>query len=343
MITARQRMENFFNKQSSDRLPKIEWASWWNLTVQRWSGEGLPAYAGDDPSICRDVEDNPTLKDVLGLDYDHQIWFPNHLSALPSFKEGAHISTEAEYEKILPFLYNRDMIRAFAPQLEMIRQNFEQKGAITWFTLSGFFWYPRVLLGIEDHLYSFYDCPSLYHRICRDMTEYYAFVIEEVTRHYSPQFMTFGEDMSYNLGPMLSEDTFNEFLLPYYKQLIPLLKSKGIRVIADSDGDIARLLPWLINAGFDGILPLERQAGVDVNTLTAQYPDFFFIGGFDKMVMKFGAEAIEEEFKRILPAMKNKNYLPSVDHQTPPDVPLSYYREYSKLLDKYCRLCMQPD
>ena len=145
------------------------------------------------------------------------------------------------------------------------------------------------------------------------------------------------EDMSYNLGPMLSEEIFKEFIAPYYKQLFPALQSKGIKVIIDSDGDIAKMIPWLIEAGADGILPLERQAGVDVNVLTAQYPDFLFIGGYDKMVMKFGKDAMIKEFERILPAIQRGNYLPSVDHQTPPDVSLEDYKIYAGLLREYCR------
>jgi len=29
--------------QPVDRLPEIEWATWWNLTIERWQEEGLPA------------------------------------------------------------------------------------------------------------------------------------------------------------------------------------------------------------------------------------------------------------------------------------------------------------
>ena len=26
-----------------DRLPAVEWAPWWDQTLERWRGEGLPA------------------------------------------------------------------------------------------------------------------------------------------------------------------------------------------------------------------------------------------------------------------------------------------------------------
>ena len=77
------------------------------------------------------------------------------------------------------------------------------------------------------------------------------------------------------------------------------------------------------------------MAGVDIVALTKQYPDFKFIGGFDKTVMKNGEEAMRKEFERIFPAIKQGNYVPCVDHQTPPDVTLENYRLYIKLLREY--------
>ena len=59
------------------------------------------------------------------------------------------------------------------------------------------------------------------------------------------------------------------------------------------------------------------------------------IGNFDKMVMNKGEDAIRNEFERLLPCMKNGGFIPSVDHQTPPQVSLEQYRNYLSLLDEY--------
>ncbi|MBO7359274.1 MAG: hypothetical protein J6U72_05575 [Clostridia bacterium] len=119
-------------------------------------------------------------------------------------------------------------------------------------------------------------------------------------------------------------------------EVVPYIRSKGTRVIVDSDGDITEMIPWLMDAGIEGALPLERQAGVDVNRLRRDFGDFILIGGYDKMVMKYGEAAMRQEFERILPAMKKGRYIPSVDHQTPPDVSLENYRIYINLLKEYC-------
>ena len=84
-----------------------------------------------------------------------------------------------------------------------------------------------------------------------------------------------------------------------------------------------------------GVLPLERQAGVDGLKLRQQFPDFLMIGHFDKMTMNRGEPAMRAEFERLLPLMRTGGFIPSVDHQTPPGVSLDQYRSYLRLLDEY--------
>jgi uroporphyrinogen-III decarboxylase len=147
--------------------------------------------------------------------------------------------------------------------------------------------------------------------------------------------MSFAEDMSYNNGPMLSKESFDEFLAPFYRELIPLLKKMDVPVFIDSDGDITRALDWYAGIGAEGMFPLERQAGVDVARYIEKQPQMIFLGHFDKMCMKFGEEAMRKEFERILPSCEKGKVIPSVDHQTPPDVSIDNYRTYVRLFKEY--------
>ena len=90
-----------------------------------------------------------------------------------------------------------------------------------------------------------------------------------------------------------------------------------------------------MRAGIEGVLPLERQAGVDVVALRELYPKFIFIGAFDKMTMRRGVDDMRAEFERLLPVMKTGGFIPSVDHQTPPDVDIDTYRLYVSILKEY--------
>jgi hypothetical protein len=147
--------------------------------------------------------------------------------------------------------------------------------------------------------------------------------------------MNFWEDLSYNHGPMLSKAQFDEFLGPYYRAVVPDLKTRGIVPLVDSDGQVEPLIPWFEEVGIEGMGPLERMAGVDVNRIRARYPTWRMIGGFDKTVMHLGEAAMRAEFERLLPVMRSGGYLQTVDHQTPPEVSLEAYRLYRRLQEEY--------
>jgi hypothetical protein len=121
-------------------------------------------------------------------------------------------------------------------------------------------------------------------------------------------------------------------------QIVPRLREMGANVIVDTDGDVTQLAPWLLREGIQGVLPLERQAGVDGLKLRRQFPTLQMIGHYDKMVMNRGEAAIRGEFERLAPLMKTGGFIPSVDHQTPPGVSLEEYRAYLRLLREYVRM-----
>ncbi|MBQ9710464.1 MAG: hypothetical protein IJV67_07575 [Clostridia bacterium] len=160
-------------------------------------------------------------------------------------------------------------------------------------------------------------------------------VIEFIVNNFKFDFMTFAEDMSYNNGPMISKDIFDEFLAPYYNKIIPTIKKLGVPVVIDSDGDITKAVDWYASVGADGMLPLERKAGVDVSEYIKKQPQMFFIGHFDKTCMSKGEDAMRAEFERIMPSWQKGKVIPAVDHQTPPDVSVETYKKYVRLLKEY--------
>ncbi len=312
--------------QPVDRLPVIEWAPWWDKTLDRWYSEGLP----------RDMEDRGEIRNYLGLDCHRQAWIRPRWHDLPKPEEphGALVCDLDHYMELREFLYPDPPFEA--EQYRSWAEAHDRGDMVVWLTMEGFFWYPRCLLGIERHLYAFYDEPELMDLMNQDLFEYNIRVVEHMCRVCPVDFMTFAEDMSYNHGPMLSKDLFDRFIAPHYRRIAPVLKEHGILFMIDSDGDVTEMIPWLEEAGVEGLLPLERMAGVDVAEIRRRHPRFRMIGGFDKTVMKLGEDAIRAEFERLLPTMRTGGFIPSVDHQTPPDVSLERYREYVPLLREYC-------
>jgi hypothetical protein len=314
------------NFQPVDRLPRIEWATWWDKTVERWRGEGLPT--------C----DRYEMYRYFRLDPYFQCWFGARADTFPpAARHGAGFVTCArDYEALRPRLFppQEAAIEALRPWAALQRRG----EALVWITLEGFFWFPRTLFGIEGHMYAFYDRPDLMHRMNQDLTDYHLRLLDALSKVCRPTFMTFAEDMSYNNGPMISRALFDAFMAPYYRQLVPRLEEFEIIPIVDSDGDVTAMVPWFEAVGVEGFLPLERRAGVDAGRLRAAHPRLRMVGHYDKMVMTGGDAAMRAEFERLLPVMRSGGFVPGVDHQTPPGVSLGQYRVYLRLLREYTAL-----
>lgn len=333
-MTPRERFHAVMNFQPFDRLPLVEWADWWDKTIERWRGEGLPG----------SVRDRYDLYTHFGLDQYKQNWVRAIRPSCPRPPAGVPlVSSMEDYEKIRQHLYptpaiDRNLWRSWAREQE-------RGTSVLWFTVDGFFWFPRSLLGVEEHLYAFYDQPELIHRINSDLADWMLQVVEEIREICTPDFVTIAEDMSYNNGPMLSKECFDTFLLPYYRRVLPRIKDAGTLAIIDSDGDVTIAADWFEEAGLDGILPLERQAGVDIAKLRREHPRMKIIGHFDKMTMKGGEVAMRAEFERLLPTAARGGFIISVDHQTPPEVSLENYRIYLRLFREYAEKAgtMRPD
>jgi hypothetical protein len=85
---------NFENP--GDRLPMIEWAAWWDQTIERWKTEGLPKRISWDRSL-----------EYFNLDKLVCIGSGSLSGEAPQpVSHGAGVITdEASYEKMLPYLY----------------------------------------------------------------------------------------------------------------------------------------------------------------------------------------------------------------------------------------------
>ena len=313
--------------QPVDRLPRWEWAMWWDQTIARWHNEGLPH--GLKFSQVFDIAR------YFGLDPYQQFWFSTTdptIAATQHHVEGIVADLDG-YRRVRPDLFpgHDDAIRSMAAWAERQRRG----EAVVWCTLEGFFWFPRTLMGFEKFMLAFYDQPELLHQINRDLLEFNLALLDKIFRVCVPAFMTIAEDMSYNHGPMIAKATFDEFVAPYYRELLPRLQERDVPLLMDTDGDVTLLVPWLDELGVKGVLPLERQSSVDGLKLRQKFPRLLMVGHFDKMVMNQGEAAMRAEFERLAPLMRSGGFIPSVDHQTPPGVSLEAYRTYLRLFAEY--------
>jgi len=332
-MKAGERMVAVLRGKEADRMPIIELLMWWDKTIQRWQNEGLLRsynYNGN----WKDIID---LQDYWGLDIVLQWWVHPYTASSPlpvSHGAGRGAETEAGYVKNLrPTLYpDVKMEEDFLRKAKELQSS--GKGAVQ-LIINGAFWEPREYMGIENHLFSFYDQGDLYDMMVDDIVNWQKRVIEYAASAFPFDFVAIAEDMSYNHGSMISRELFDRFITPYYRKITPLLKAANMYVIVDSDGDITVPIEWFNNAGVEGYLPLERQSGLDIDQLQALYPKTGFIGHFDKTVMCKGESALKGEFERLLPAIRRGRFIVNCDHQTPPETSFCDYARYVRMLREY--------
>jgi uroporphyrinogen-III decarboxylase len=322
----RERFLNTLNFKPVDRLPVVEWAGWWDKTINRWKNEGLPKKLKEDGEI----------RDFFELDVIRQCWIEPRKPGYPENNNNykALVSNIDEYIKLKELLF--PLVTFDEKLIESWAEEQKKNDMVIWITLEGFYWFPRTIFGMEEHIYAFYDQPELMHMMNKDQLDFNIQSLDKFCKICKPDFMTFAEDMSYNHGPMISKQLFDEFLAPYYKQIIPRVKDYDIIPFVDTDGNPAELISWFMDLGIDAFLPMERQAGTDINELRKNHSSLRMIGGYDKTVMNKTENDIRDEFERILPVMKAGGYVVGVDHQTPPEVSMDNYRIYLNLLREYC-------
>jgi hypothetical protein len=328
MPTPRERFRAVMNFEPFDRLPLTEWASWWDETIARWHGESLPP----------EIVDRYEIQRFFGLEPLKQGWLGSVTPELPraAVHGGPILRDMADYERWRPCLFPLEARSPVDPEHWRPWAEEQARGeAVLWYTVDGFFWFARKLLGIEPHLCAFHDQPELLERINTDLADWIIAVTDRLCAITTPDFVTIAEDMSYNHGPMISKRCFERFMLPYYNRVVPHLKKRGILVFVDTDGDVNQLVDWLVEAGVDGTLPLERQAGTDVALIRRRHPRLRLMGGFDKMTMTRGEAALRAEFERLLPVARQGGFVIGCDHQTPPGVSVEQYRLYLRLLREY--------
>jgi len=146
--------------------------------------------------------------------------------------------------------------------------------------------------------------PQFIHEV---MTEFNKVNLEIIKRlaEAGVDIVFYLDDLGLKGRSIFSIKHIQEFILPYYKQIYQACKKNGMFVIQHSCGYIDKLLPFMAEAGLNGIQALEPAAGVDLAHLKETLGDrVAFLGGIDcSNILNFGTpKDVYEEVKRCFKA-----------------------------------------
>ncbi|MDD4859109.1 MAG: uroporphyrinogen decarboxylase family protein [Dehalococcoidales bacterium] len=281
-----------------------------------WTTPIVPRY---EPKVLSEDERTVTLTNYGG---QTARIFKDNPTKMPMFidypvKDRA---TWKEFQKRL----DPDAADRFPADWQGYVQRMNSRPEPTMLFTGSFFGFLREWVGVEKLLYMFYDDPALIEEMMEQMCYLETECIKRILPDLRVDFVYFWEDMAFKTGPLISPAMFRKFMLPRYKRVTDLLRSRGVDVIfVDSDGNVESLIPLWIESGVNAIWPLECAAGMDAVAVRKKYgKDLILSGNIDKRALMQGKEAIRTEVMSKLPfLLKDGGYFPSLDHLVPPDVP----------------------
>jgi len=322
----------------------------WDVTVRRFLSEGLKAnpYPDGGDSLRQEFLGNSWAGSVMRyeqeLGFDPVLRLGLYLPALQGVRKVLgkdYIETGGDLDRLLDYSARIEAqlfrLEDFEEVYGQYRAGHQRGDFSVRVNILGFFFAPREMIGIENHLYAFYDTPELLHRINKYMLAFYTAHLTKLLAMLPADVVYLSEDLSGKNGPMISPAHFEEFVGDYYRKLFPILRQAGVRhIFVDTDGDFKGLIGNFMDAGVDGFLPMDVNAGMDIVAVRRDYPQLRFIGGYDKLAVAKGREAIDLEFARIMPVIEQGGYIIGCDHQLSPETSLENYRYYIKKLAEVC-------
>jgi len=163
-------------------------------------------------------------------------------------------------------------------------------------------------VGLEAFSYVLADCPD----IIVELLEWNTVRAVTAAEHYPVEHGLaagfLGDDIAFNSGPLLSPAWLREHYFTRLARAIDAWHRKGIKVLFHSDGNLNPILDDLVEAGIDGLNPIEVLAGMDVAEIHRRYPHLFMAGGIDvSQLLPFGSPTeVKDAVKQAIDAAEGR-------------------------------------
>jgi uroporphyrinogen decarboxylase len=170
-------------------------------------------------------------------------------------------------------------------------------------------WAPAVFLrgGMENLLLDFALRPEFAKELISVGATYYAELFP-LTVAAGADVVFLGDDYSDKNGPMMSPAMFEELILPYDRAVVRAIKEAGAYCIKHTDGDIRKIMDWLVDTGIDALGPLEDVPGMEMDKILERYPGRITVMGnlSVDLLSRGSVEQVVSATKRLLSEVSAK-------------------------------------
>jgi len=150
-----------------------------------------------------------------------------------------------------------------------------------------------------------------------------------------------GDDVAYKGTTMFSPAFLRETFIPMLARTIEPLRNAGISVIFHSDGNVMSILDDMIEAGINGLNPIEPIAGMDIAYLKRRYgKNLVLVGNVDcSQVLPLGTveDVIEATKECIRVASPGGGHFIGSSSEITPSTPVENILAFYRTVHEYGR------
>jgi uroporphyrinogen decarboxylase len=349
-MTSRERFLAALSHEEADRIPVTD--TQWPTTVERWHREGLPAdrsphdYFGYEWA-CQGADISFQLpQETLSEDEGSRTIRDEFGATTRVFKGRESVPELIDYT-----ITSRRTWEDHRPRLAWNDSRVDWENGLAgnralrdqglFVAYAAGFGYDRIMrfAGAPRVLQAMCDDPAWVRDMMDSIAESVIVGAEKmIERGFRFDGAFVWNDLAYRNGPFFSPAFFREFELPSQTRMCSLFHAHRMPVILHTDGNIWKLIPLLIEAGFDCLQPLEVKAGMDLVALKREFGDrLAFMGGIDVRAMAGpDPSVIEQEIRTKIPlAKQGGGYIYHSDHSVPDNVSFAQYQRVMALVAEH--------
>ena len=300
-MTPKERVMAVLRREEPDRVPHFEWVidrgvtdvltgggNYWDL-VELLDIDGVmvgPAYR------------KQTIEGDLVLDEWNSVRRIGHDDYAMVIEDRAPVQSEADLDRWKvpdpqdPYRYEPIVktVARFGGHRAIILQMRD-----VWSGVRDYMGYERALMGMIEQ-------PDLVTAVVERCVDHYVQVIRRAAE-LGVDIVFSGDDIASARGPLFSPRLWRHMLLPHYRRLVAAIHDAGLYHWKHSDGNLHPFLDSIVDAGTDGIDPIDPMGGMALDHVKQKYGGRVAIkGNVDQveLLTKGTPEAVVERVKACI-------------------------------------------
>jgi uroporphyrinogen decarboxylase len=117
-----------------------------------------------------------------------------------------------------------------------------------------------LMMGLQECFIGMLRGTELFTRLLKKVGEFQIKVVEILLETGSVGGIWINDDMGFRSGSLVNPKLYHKYTFPYYREIKNLVARKGIPLLLHSDGNITKILPDLVEIGFNAIHPIEPES-----------------------------------------------------------------------------------